>query len=658
MRKKVSDYIADFLAENGIRTIFTVTGGGAMHLNDSFDRHKKLECIYNHHEQASAMAAEGYARIHNRMAAVCVTSGPGALNALNGVAGAYQDSIPMLVFSGQVKLELTIQQSGLNLRTLGNQEFPIVTALSSMTKYAVMLTSPAQIRCCLEKAFYLAKNKRPGPAWLDIPLDIQGAYIETESLYGFWPESETMTADFLLPSLKSENSQENMPDKLPEPAVQNQQSGQEIIPDKLPGLAVQKSESSRENIPDKLSAHTAEKIISRLKSAQRPVIYAGNGIRLSGGKQLLHQFSEAAGIPVVTCWDSIDLIETEHPLYAGRGGTMGSRAGNFAVQNSDLLLCIGTRLNIYQTGYDVRTWVRGAYTVVADIDPEELKKPTMRADLPVCADASDFMRMLLSKLPPGIGTAFEPWAVQCRVWKERYPVVTEKHRSWQKETNVYAFFDVLSRMAGNGSVTVASNGSASVVGSQSYVIGKDQRFILNCGMSSMGYGIAAAIGACLGTGRRDVICIEGDGSLQMNIQELQTVVTNRLPIKLFVINNGGYHQIRQTQKRMFSGRLAGVGPESGDLEFPQLEKIAEAYRMPYFVIRSNESLSRVIGEVLSQQGCCLCEVICSKEQEFEPKLSAKKLPDGTIVSPPLEDMAPFLPREELRENMYIPLAEE
>jgi len=620
IRKKVSDYIADFLAENGIHTIFTVTGGGAMHLNDSFGHHPKLECIYNHHEQASAMAAEGYARIHNRMAAVCVTSGPGALNALNGVAGAYQDSIPMLVFSGQAKLALTVQNSGLDLRTLGNQEFPIVSALSRMTKYAVMLTSPAQIRYCLEKAFYLAKSGRPGPVWLDIPLDIQGACIETEALEGFQPDSERLTGQSSHPAYPA--------------------AGQ-------PG-----------RMPDKMSVQTAHKIISCLKLAQRPVIYAGHGIRLSGGKQLLHQLAKSARIPVVTCWDSIDLMETEHPLYTGRGGTMGDRAGNFAVQNSTLLLCIGTRLNVYQTGYDVSTWARGAYTIVADIDPEELKKPTIRADLPVCADASEFMQLLLAEMPPDTGSGHEEWAAQCRSWKERYPVVMQKHKSWDKETNVYAFLDCLSRMAGAGSVTVAANGSASVAGSQSYFIGKDQRFLLNCGMSSMGYGLPAAIGACMGTGRKMVICIEGDGSLQMNLQELQTVVTNHLPVKLFVINNGGYHQIRQTQNRMFPGRLAGVGPESEDLGFPQLKLIAAAYQMPYFIIRSNHELSQVIREVLSLPGFCLCEVVCSKEQEFEPKLSAKKLPDGSILSPPLEDMAPFLSREELRENMYIPLAGE
>lgn len=595
--KKVSDYIADFLSEHGIDTVFTVVGGGAMHLNDSFGHHKGLHCLYQHHEQACSMAADGYARVNRKIAAVCVTSGPGALNALNGVAGAYQDSIPMLVLSGQVKSSLTVRHSGLNLRTLGGQEFDIVSVLTNMTKYAEMVTDPKKIRYCLEKALHLAASGRPGPCWLDLPLDIQASMIEETDLLGFQVEDETRITEFQEEKIKT--------------------------------------------------------VRERLEKAKRPIFYAGNGIRLSGAVEEFRTLIEQVHIPVVTCWDSIDLIETDHPLYAGRGGTMGDRAGNFAVQNSDLVLAVGNRLSIYQVGYDVKTWAREAYVIDVDIDPDELKKPTIRVDLPICMDAKSFIRCLTELTRNSEYKDRKTWIERCRNWKEKYPVVQERHYSSTGKANVYAFIDTLSRESGENSFTVVTNGSASVVGSQSYHIAKGQRFVMNCALSSMGFGLPAAIGACIGNKYRDVICIEGDGSLQMNLQELQTIVTNRLPIKLFVINNEGYHQIRQTQNNIFHNGTVGVGPESGDLGFPDLEKISWAYGIPYFRIRSNKELREVIRVVLNLKGFCLCEVMCTKEQIFEPKSATKRLKDGTLVSPPLEDMAPFLSREELEENMLI-----
>ena len=332
---------------------------------------------------------------------------------------------------------------------------------------------------------------------------------------------------------------------------------------------------------------------------------------------------------------------------------MGDRAGNFAVQNSDFLLCIGSRLNVYQVGYDVKTWAREAYVVDVDIDPEELKKPTIRVDMPVCADAGEFMRRLMNKVAPGIKESYTEWVGQCGKWKESYPVVQKKHYAEQGSVNVYAFIDRLSRMLPENAVTVVANGSASVVGSQGYYIGKRQRFIMNCGLSSMGYDLPAAIGACIAAGKKDIICIAGDGSIQMNIQEMQTIVTNRLPIKIFVINNGGYHQIRLTQNNIFHNGLVGVGPESGDLGFPDFEKLSGAYGIPYYRISDHNELDEKIEAVLALESFCLCEVFCSVTQVFEPKSATRKSEDGTLVSPPLEDMAPFLPREELKENMYI-----
>lgn len=604
MKAKVSDYIADFLAGKGITHMFTVVGGGAMHMNDSFGHHSEISCIYNHHEQASAMAAEAYFRINNKMAAVCVTSGPGAINALNGVAGAYVDSIPMLVFSGQAKSELTARGSGLKLRMLGIQETNIVSALGGMTKYAEMVMNAEMIRYYLEKAFCVAISGRPGPCWLDIPLDIQGAYVETDRLKGYEPETD------------------------------------------------------RNILSTDAVSEMAEKILKKISSAKRPVIYAGNGIRISGAVGLFEELVNRLRVPVVTCWNSIDLMGTENEYYTGRGGTMGDRAGNFAVQNSDFLLCIGSRLNINQVGYDVKTWAREAYVVDVDIDPEEFKKATARVDLPICADAGEFIKALLNGSFSNIKIDCKEWVFQCQKWKEAYPVVEKRHYQEKEGVNVYAFMDRLSRTLPEGAVTVVANGSASVVGSQTYYIKKGQRFLMNCGLSSMGYDLPAAIGACVALGKKEIICIAGDGSIQMNIQELQTIVTNKFPVKIFVINNGGYHQIRQTQNNVFHNGLVGVGPESGDLGFPDFERLADAYGIPYCRICGNCELDEKIKKILALEAFCLCEVICTTTQLFEPKSATKKLQDGTLISPPLEDMAPFLPREELKANMYIKLVDE
>lgn len=601
MKQRVSDYIADFLVKRNIKQIFTVVGGGAMYLNDSLGHHPELHCLYNHHEQACAIAAEAYARVHNEMAAVCVTSGPGAINALNGVVGAYMDSIPMLVISGQAKSALTVKASGLKLRTLGNQEFNIISAIGEMTKYNEMLEEPQQIRYVLEKAYYLATSGRPGPCWLDIPLDIQSARIETDELCGY--------------PIPEENTGKCLTDKL------------------------------------------LNEILQRIAKAKRPVIYAGNGIRISGGFKVFRRLIEKLKVPVVTCWDSIDLIETEHPLYAGRGGTMGNRAGNFAVQNSDLVLAIGSRLNIYQVGYQVETWAREAFIIVNDVDEEELKKPTIRVDLPVCADAKRFMEKLLEKVQEQEIHEKEEWIRQCIYWKDKYPVYDKTKPVDESCVSVYRFIHELSTLLTETDITVVANGSASVVGSQTYVINKGHRFLMNCGLSSMGYDLPAAIGASVANQQRRVICIAGDGSIQMNLQELQTIVTNKLPVIIFVINNQGYHQIRLTQKNIFGNELVGVGPESGDLGFPDFEKLAYAYRIPYLRCEKDSELSEVLDKCLKWDGYLMCEIYASTQQAFQPKSATRRREDGTLVSPPLEDMAPFLSREELKENMYIDLIE-
>jgi acetolactate synthase-1/2/3 large subunit len=597
MKQRVSDYIADFLADNGITDVFTVVGGGAMHLNDSFGHHPRLHSTYNHHEQASAMAAEGYARINGQIAALCVTSGPGAINALNGVVGAYQDSIPMLVFSGQVKSTMTIRSSGLKLRTYGGQEFDIVSALPDAVKYSCMIEDPCDIRYCLEKALYLAENGRKGPCWLDIPLDIQVSYVETEDLRPY--------------------------------AVPQMEDRTDVI---------------------QSAAYT---VAQKIAEAKRPVFYAGNGIRLSGAFDIFHKVIEKYQLPVATCWDSIDLMENSDPLFAGRGGTMGDRPGNFAVQNSDLLVAVGSRLSVYQVGYNKDTWARGAYRIAVDIDPEELKKPSLKLDMPIVSDAGEFLKALFEQPDIPLSDDRKSWIHQCQSWKEKYPVVSDKQRDQKKITNVYAFIDYLSRNLPEESVVVAANGSCSVVGSQTWHVRRGHRFIMNCALSSMGYELPASIGACIANGRRAVYTLAGDGSIMMNLQELQTIVTNRLPIHIFLINNSGYHQIRQTQNNIFCDGLVGVGPESGDLGFPDWKKIACAFGIPYYLIKENSDFEKIIPEVMDRQSYTFCEVICDTKQKFEPKSATKRLPDGTLESPPLEDMAPFLSEEELRSNMLI-----
>ncbi len=607
MKIRLADYVADFLVENGITHCFTVTGGGAMHLNDALGHREGLSVTYTHHEQAAAMAAEAYARPENRPAAVCVTTGPGGTNAITGVLGGWLDSIPMLILSGQVRYDTTARAMGVGIRAGGDQEFDITRAVASMTKYAEMLTDPRGIRHALEKALYLATHGRPGPAWLDIPVDLQGALIEAEDLAAFDPAT-----------------------------------------------------AADPTVPPPLSKAVAAQVLQEIAAAKRPIFYAGNGIRLSGAFPLFEALLPRLGIPVVTCWNSIDLVPDTDPLFAGRGGIMGDRAGNFAVQNADLILAVGTRLSIRQVGYNSTTWARAARVIMADTDAEELKKPTLHVEMPLHADARELLERLLDLLPTdGVFHPGGDWPAQCRKWRKTYPVVTLNHYEAEGEANVYAFMDALSHRLPEGSITVVGNGSASVVGSQAFRIKRGSRFLINSGAAAMGYDLPAAIGASRALGDAPVIVITGDGSIQMNLQELQTILTNRLPIRIFVINNDGYHSIRQTQQNLFpASSRVGIGPESGDLDFPSLERLAAAYGYPYRAIRSNADLGRVLTEALAAAGPSITEIFVTTVQGFEPKSAARRLPDGRLVSPPLEDLFPHLPPAELSQNMFIPTAGE
>lgn len=605
MKVRLADYVAEFFASHGVTDIFSVVGGGAMHLNDAFGHHSKIKVTYNHHEQACAMAAEAYARVENRIAPVCVTTGPGGTNAVTGVLCGWLDSIPMFIVSGQVRYDTTaryaLKFTGTPLRSMGDQEFDIVKSVSAMTKYAVMLEDPKNIRFVLEKAWHLATTGRPGPVWVDIPVNFQGCFVETDDLVSYSPEEDDLD--------------------LPPPVEDT------VILD----------------------------VIEKIKKAKRPVFHAGYGIRLSGGYSVFKEVAKKLNIPIVTYWNAIDLVETSDPLYCGRAGNMGDRPGNWAIQNADLILAIGTRISIRQVGYNWKTWAREAEVIMVDIDKAELKKPTIHVEMPIWGDAKQFLERLNSLIETKLHPESD-WVKTCQRWKSDYPVVQKKQWNNQEKVNVYAFVSYLSHCLPEGSLTAVSNGACCVVGHQCYEIQRNSRFMNNSAVASMGYGLPAAIGTCIAGSRKTTICLEGDGSIMMNLQELQTILTNKLPVKIFLINNNGYHSIRLTQNNLFSNHnKVGIGEESGDLGFPSFEKIAKAFGFMYWKAINNDEMKSVVAEVLAYEGPTFCEIFTDTVQVWEPKSSTKRLEDGTLVSPPLEDLAPFLDRDELKKQMFIPL---
>lgn len=606
MKQRLADYVADFLAAHGVTDVFSVVGGGAMHLNDALGHHENLKVTYNHHEQACAIAAEAYARLDNKIAAVCVTTGPGGTNALTGVVGGWLDSIPMFIVSGQVRYDTTaryaLRFTEEPLRAMGDQEYDIVKSVEPMTKFAYMVEDPKKIRWALEKAWHLATTGRPGPVWVDIPVNYQGGFVETDELEGYDPTEDDA------------------------------------------------------KLPLEVSDEVIRTVLEKIKNAKRPVFHAGYGIRLSGGYEAFRSVADKLNIPVVTYWNAVDLIEDDHPLYTGRAGNMGDRPGNWAIQNADLILAVGTRISIRQVGYNWKTWARAAEVIMVDVDKAELKKPTLHVEMPVWADARDFLQKLDAAADKKVHEG-GLWLETCQRWKKEYPAVLD--RQWEENgttANVYAFIRYMSSRLPESSLTAFSNGACCVVGHQTYVIKNGTRVANNSATASMGYGLPAAIGTCIGGGRRETICLEGDGSIMMNLQELQTVLTNKLPIKIFLINNSGYHSIRLTQSNLFAHHCkVGIGEESSDLSFPDYKKLALAFGYPYYSARSNAQMKAVVDEVLSQQGPVFCEIFTDTQQVWEPKSSTKRLDDGTLVSPPLEDLAPFLPREELAKQMFIPM---
>ncbi|MCR5672412.1 MAG: thiamine pyrophosphate-binding protein, partial [Lachnospiraceae bacterium] len=597
MKIKVSEYIADFFVEHGVTDVFMITGGGAMHLDDAIGHKEGINCIYNHHEQACAIAAEGYARLTGKVAPVCVTSGPGGTNAITGVVGAWQDSIPMFVISGQVKFETTTASCDVPLRQLGDQEFQIIDSVKNMTKYAVMITDKNSARYHLEKAWHLCTGGRKGPVWIDVPLDVQAAVIDTDELEGYAPEDDMPVYD---------------------------------------------------------RAYT-KKILDKITGAKRPVILAGTGINVAGAREEFIRCAEALGIPVLTAWNAHDVMPTDHPLFCGKPGTVGLRGGNFIAQSADLLLVLGCRMNIRIISYNKHEFAKDAYKIVVDIDENELKKPTVNVDMPVCADVKDVMSDIAKAASEGSYDAglHKEWLKRAKDVNDRYPAVLESYRN-TKRLNPYVFLEALFNSLSEGDVTVTGNGGACVMGFQTAIVKKGQRLFTNSGCAAMGYGFPAAVGAAVArrtaaSGGKDdtrVICIDGDGSFMMNMQELQTVFYNRLNIKIVILNNNGYHSIRQTQQNLFSSRpLIGVCDGNG-LSFPDFEKVAYAFSIPYVRIDSKEDIDDKIKKAIDTDGPVLVEAVVDEKQNFEPKLSSKVHPDGTITSADNDDMFPFLPKEE------------
>lgn len=593
---KVSDYIVDHLAKIGVKDVFMITGGGAMHLNEAFGSSLKIRYYCNHHEQASAIGAECYGRL-NGFGVCVVTTGPGGTNALTGIVGAWLDSIPMICISGQVKNELMKKDK--NLRQLGVQELNIVDVVKPVTKYAVVVRDARDIRFHLEKAIFLAKIGRPGPVWLDIPLDVQSAYVNSDSLRKFNPNVQLFSGN------------------------------------------------------KKILKNQVRETLRLLKIAKRPVILAGGGIRLAEAQDKFLKLAEKLTVPILTAMSSHDLIPSDHKLFFGRPGAFGGeRVGNFVIQNCDLLISIGSRLHPWIISFDYKNFAREARKIIVDVDKAELEKPTITPDIPIQADALDFIREMLNQVKEKTFPRYTEWMTYCRRIKQKYPVVLPEYKEQKKFVNSYYFIDILSKILPENEIIVTSDGTALSCTFQAIKLKPGQRLISNIGCAAMGYGLPAAIGACIAKRKKRIICLEGDGSLQLNIHELQTIVHYKLPIKLFVFNNNGYLAIRITQDAYFKSHYVGCDPESG-LSFPDLLKIAEAYGIPAVRIENHANLEEKIRKVLDSEGPIICEIMMDPNQALIPKITSEVKPDGRLISKPLEDMYPFLPRDEFYKNMII-----
>jgi acetolactate synthase-1/2/3 large subunit len=610
---RVADLIARLLVDGGVQDMFMLTGGGAMHLNDAFGRAEGLRTLFNHHEQAAAIAAESYGRLSGKLPALNVTTGPGGVNALNGVYGAYVDSIGMIIISGQVKRETYAPNYDPRLRQLGDQEIDIVSMVRGITKYAVVLQDPQATRKVVEKALWLARRGRPGPVWIDVPIDVQGAIVDTDLLEAFNPD------------------------------VADDRDGES------PNTIAEEGALTGEALKTETRA-----LFDELFAAERPVVLAGAGVRLSGQHAEFIDFVERIGIPVVTGWNAHDAITNAHPLYVGRPGSLGDRGGNFAVQTADYVLVLGSRLNIRQVSFNWESFARYAKVAMVEIDSAELAKPTLKIHRPIHADLREFFAAAAALPTPAIdrADARKAYLARCKDRASRYPVVLPEYASQSSPINPYCFAEALFNELEDNDIIICGDGTACVTTFQAAYIKPGQRLYTNSGCASMGYDLPGAIGAYFASGAKRIICLAGDGSIMMNLQELQTIVGLNLPIKIFVLNNDGYHSIRQAQHNYFPDNIVGCGPDSG-LTFPDYRRLAAGFGLAASGTDEYAALPGVIRAALEGDAPHLCEVMIDKNQQFAPKLSSRRLEDGTMVSSALEDLAPFLPRDELEEAMSI-----
>ncbi len=593
---RVADFIADFIADIGVKHVFMLPGGGAMHLNDGLAQCKRLQAVACLHEQAAAISAEAYARINENIGVAMVTTGPGATNAITAVAGAWIESVPLMIISGQVKRADMLR--GAPLRQKGVQEVDIISMVKTTTKYAITIENPADIKKVMQEAYYRAREGRAGPVWIDVPLDVQATPIDPNMLVEFIPPKTTEAI-----SLTAE----------------------------------------------------IEALKKLLQTAERPILLAGHGVRLSGAAKLFKQVVEQLGIPVITTWNALDLLPFEHDLLIGRPGVVALRAPNFAVQNCDLLISIGSRLDNIITAYNPRGFARAAKKVVVDVDKNEIEKLEMDITLPVVADANTFLSQLAAT--PLTKLNCQAWRERCLSWKKRYPVNDGQGFGEIKQISHYQFADALSNVAKPD--TLISTGSSGLAVEAFYTIFRNkigQRVFLTSGLGSMGYGLPAAIGACFANGLQPMIAVESDGSLQLNIQELATVRAFNLPMCILIMNNGGYCSIRNTQRNYFNERYIGTGPEAG-LWMPDLEKIAETYELAFLRIEDPTTIEAELEKALNMQTPCLIDILLLENETLAPKASAMPQKDGSIISMPLEDMSPLLPLETLKNEMLIPLTE-
>ena len=596
--KRLADYVFELVAAHGVRAVFLVPGGGSMYLVDALGQNPDIEFVPTHHEQAASIAAEAYARVTGGPGCALVSTGPGGTNAITAVAGSWIESVPLLIISGQVKRADLMGNSG--VRQMGVQEVDIVPVVTPITKYAVTIRDPLQIRYELEKALYLATSGRKGPVWVDIPLDVQSASIDVASLLGFQPPPKVLPPD--------------------------------------------------------LAADVAE-IIALLNQAERPVVLAGHGVRLAGAAAEFREFYETLGIPVLTTWNAMDLIPGAHRLSVGKPGVVALRGANFAVQNSDLILVIGARLDNLVTAFNPAKFGRCARKIIVDVDPAELRKfsPEMAIAKTVTVDARDFLWAILAQKEKFAAAGRSAWLSRCDEWKTRYPVNDGRPFPKSGVISHYHLTKVLmDQIPENTMISTGTAGLGIEIFYTGFATKPGQRIFLNTGLGAMGYGLPTMVGCGIAIGKAPYVAVETDGSLMMNIQELQTIRILDLPIKLFLINNRGYASIRNTQRNYFEGRYVGTGPEAR-LGLPDFMEIARANGIQAMRIDDASQLEEGVRQALSQRGPLLIDVHVQTDEALWPKSMALPQPDGTMRSMPLEDMSPLLPNDEFRKNMIVPL---